>query len=51
MCWDRIIETETPDRKRVQAPNPSKRKAEQPTVSPPASPPPAQDIPEFVETR
>ena len=52
MCWDRIIEAETPGRKQVKQLEPSKLTVEQqPTVSQPASAPVTLDIPELVETR
>jgi len=52
MCWDRIVEAETPEQKRVQAPQPSKPKAEQgQAVSQPPSPPLTAALPELVETR
>jgi len=52
MCWDRIVEAETPEQKRVQVTQPSKPKAEQePAVSQPALPPLTVGLPELVETR
>ena len=53
MCWDRIIEAETSDRKQVQAPEPSNPKVQQqrPEMAPSASAPLTQDIPELIEAR
>ena len=50
MCWDRIIEAETPDRKPVKQSEPFTPKDEQrPVVSQPPTPV-KHDIPELVET-
>ncbi len=51
MCWDRIVEVESSERKRTKQPEPAQPKvAKRPATQEVVLAPRTQDIPELVET-